>query len=353
MAGKIINMQEFLDHYKYYQAPGLDHKKIKQADILPLLENLPPAFKVEKIGKSFENRDIYGIRIGNGSTRVLAWSQMHGDESTATRSLFDLFRFLTADDEFNAIRSTIITDLSILFVPMLNPDGAERWQRETAQGIDMNRDARRTTTPEARLLQQLCKTFQPHYALNLHDQNSYYSAGNTRYPATFSFLAAPPDNNDSLYPTRQQALQLIVRVTQQLQQLLPHQIGRWSNDYEPRAFGEWFQGQRVATILVESGGYPNDEERCQVRYFHFGIMITMLHSIATNAHLQESITSYYDLPLNRENGMFDHIDRECLLTLSGKSFHSDTGYRENEKITGDLSDYGSYAEMKPKITSVP
>ena len=338
-------MKIFLDNYIRYKAPGLDFRKVKQSHILPLLENLPPSFVVEKIGKSFEERDIYGVRIGKGATRVLIWTQMHGDESTATRSLFDLFRFLAADDEFNAIRSDITENLSLLLVPMLNPDGAERWQRENAQDIDINRDARQIVTPEGQILQQLYHSFQPHFAFNLHDQNSYYSAGITRYPATFSFLAAPPDSEDSLYPTRLQAMQLIGHTHKALRDILPQQIGRWSNDYEVRAFGEWFQSNKVATILIESGGYPNDEERCQVRCFHFGIITTMLHAIAINAYNEELIEFYDTLPINRENGMFDRIDRQISITIEGKSFITDIGCRENETVIGDLSDYGSFEEL--------
>jgi len=347
MVGKISDMKAYLDNYSRYEVPGLETKKIKQSHILPLIEGLPAAlFKVEKIGKSFEGRDIFGIHIGEGKTRVLAWSQMHGDESTATRSLFDLFRFLATDDEFNSVRESIFQNLSILFVPMLNPDGAERWQRETAQGIDMNRDARRTATPEAQLLQQLCKTFQPQFALNLHDQNSYYSAGVSRYPATFSFLAAPPDADDTIYPTRRQAMQLIMHVYKKLNPFLPHHIGRWNNDYEPRAFGEWFQSQKVATILVESGGFPDDDERLKVRHFHFGVIIELLHAIATSAYAGETIESYNALPLNRENGIFDRIDRNIEVTVDHKTFVTDVGYRENEVVRGDLNDYGSYNELK-------
>ena len=338
-------MKFLLDNYDRYKAPGLDGKKINQSHILPLIEALPQAFAVEKTGRSFEDRDIYAIRIGKGATRVLAWSQMHGDESTATRSFFDLFRFLAANDEFNVVRSEIIENLSMLFVPMLNPDGAERWQRENAQGIDINRDARSAVTPEARILQQLYSSFLPQFAFNLHDQNSYYSAGVSRYPATFSFLAAPPDYEDTLLPSRRQAIQLIAHTHKALQQFLPQQISRWSDEYEPRAFGEWFQSQQVATVLVESGGYPKDEERCKVRHFHFGIIIQMLHAIAANAYCSETIEPYYSLPLNRENGMFDRIDRRTTITIAGKSFTTDVGYREDETVTGDLEDYGSYEEQ--------
>ena len=339
----MTNLHEFLEVYEQYKAPGLGKKKIAQADILPLVEALPALFHVTEVGQSFEGRALYGIRVGNGTTRVLAWSQMHGDESTATRSIFDLCRFLAADSiTFLKIRNTILSQLSLLMVPMVNPDGAQRWQRENAQGVDVNRDARRGATPEGRALQTLCRTFAPHFALNLHDQNRYYSAGVSRHPATFSFQAAPPDSADSITPTREQAMKLVVYLNQKLQPLLPQCAGRWNNDYEPRAFGEWFQAQQVATMLIESGGYPGDAERHEVRRFHFGILIEALHAIASGAYTQQQVEEYAQLPLNRENGLFDRIERRTEITIDGRTFVADIGHREGETVIGDLDDYGSY-----------
>jgi hypothetical protein len=346
-------MTNYLDIYERYKAPGLEKKAITQADILPLIKALPAPFHVAEVGQSFEGRALYGIRVGDGNTRVLAWSQMHGDESTATRSIFDLCRFLAGDSAaFLEIRNAIFSQLSLLIIPMLNPDGAQRWQRENAQGIDVNRDARRGATPEGRTLQMLCRMFAPHFALNLHDQNSYYSAGATRHAATFSFQAAPPDEAGSIPFTRAQAMKLIVHLNQKLQPLLPHSIGRWNNDYEPRAFGEWFQSQQVATMLIESGGYPDDEERNAVRRFHFGILIEALHAIASGAYAQQQTAPYEQLPLNRENGLFDRIDRRTEITVDGHTFTADVGYRGNETVTGDLDDYGSYDFMSRQVAPV-
>ncbi|MDR0691679.1 MAG: hypothetical protein LBF69_01430, partial [Prevotellaceae bacterium] len=131
-------------------------------------------------------------------------------------------------------------------------------------------------------------------------------------------------------------------LNQKLQTLLPQCIGRWNNEYEPRAFGEWFQAQRVATMLVESGGYPGDEERNEVRRFHFGILIEALHAIASGAYAQQPVEAYEQLPLNRENGMFDRIARRTEITVDGRTFTTDVGRRESETVTGDLDDYGSY-----------
>src|SRR5690606_17111784 len=41
-------------------------------------------FSVEEIGRSAEGRPLRHVQWGEGELRVLMWSQMHGDESTAT-----------------------------------------------------------------------------------------------------------------------------------------------------------------------------------------------------------------------------------------------------------------------------
>ena len=55
----------------------------------------------------------------------------------------------------------ILSTLTLHVVPMLNPDGAERFQRRNAQSIDINRDALRLQTPEGRALKALRDRLQP------------------------------------------------------------------------------------------------------------------------------------------------------------------------------------------------
>ena len=46
---------------------------------------------------------------------------------------------------------------------MLNPDGAEKFTRENAQQIDINRDAVAQQTPEGKLLYELKNKINPHF----------------------------------------------------------------------------------------------------------------------------------------------------------------------------------------------
>ena len=47
-------------------------------------------YRREEIGRSLEGRAIEHVWFGTGATHVLLWSQMHGDEPTATCALLDV-----------------------------------------------------------------------------------------------------------------------------------------------------------------------------------------------------------------------------------------------------------------------
>ena len=90
-------------------------------------------YKMEQIGGSVEGRSINHVWFGSGPIHVLLWSQMHGDEPTATRALLDIMHIL-AGHQADAPVQRLLEQLTIHFVPMLNPDGAQRFQRRNARG---------------------------------------------------------------------------------------------------------------------------------------------------------------------------------------------------------------------------
>ncbi len=113
--------------YESFKEKSLEDRRFKHSDIVPLIEQLKNKniFKVEKVGKSIEGRDIYLISLGTGKTKVFLWSQMHGDESTATAALFDIFNFFSDENAFPEFKKFLLSNLSIYIIPMVNPDGAE------------------------------------------------------------------------------------------------------------------------------------------------------------------------------------------------------------------------------------
>ena len=105
--------KQLFDKHEDYRESSLNKRRFKHRDLVPLFEKLP--FEVQKIGKSFEERDIYQIKLGNGKTKVLLWSQMHGNEATATMALLDIFKFFEAkNDIFDDLRSKISEKCTLL-----------------------------------------------------------------------------------------------------------------------------------------------------------------------------------------------------------------------------------------------
>jgi len=136
---------------------ALKHAELKQR-LQGLVTQYPEALRIRMAGRSAEGREIFLVSAGTGSRKILLWSQMHGDEPTATCSLLDIFRFFGLHGQEGWV-AQLLRDYTLLFVPMLNPDGAERGQRRNAQNIDINRDARMLQTPEGRLLKDLKGAF--------------------------------------------------------------------------------------------------------------------------------------------------------------------------------------------------
>ena len=100
-------------------------------DIKPLLKKSKSFLDVELLGKSEKDIPIYKLQFGTGTKKILIWSQMHGNESTGTKAVFD---FLNCLDEYkeDAIAQSILNNCTIIIVPMLNPDGAQNYTRVNA-----------------------------------------------------------------------------------------------------------------------------------------------------------------------------------------------------------------------------
>lgn len=323
------------DTHEQYKESALKERRFKHIDIQSLIEKLKSnaLYEVSVVGQSFEGRSISMIKAGKGKTKVLFWSQMHGDEPTATMALFDMFNFFVkSGDEFDGLRKQILDNTTLYFVPMLNPDGAEVYKRRTALDIDMNRDALRLQTPEGRLLKQLQQTLKPEFGFNLHDQSPRYSAGQTGNLATISFLATAYDHARSMNDVRRRSMQLIVSMNQHLQKFIPNQVARYSDEHEPRAFGDNIQKWGTSLVLIESGGYKNDPEKMYIRQLNYVAMLTGLQAIASGNYAQEDIKKYEQIP---ENGrtIFDLIIRNATILRNGEPVKVDVGINRNEMST--------------------
>lgn len=357
-----IFQQLFKDHHKYYES-SVNTRRFKYEDIIDLIKDLSgrERFSLDIVGKSFQGRDIYQIKWGTGDIQILLWSQMHGDESTATRALLDIFNFLKAQGDSNDdMRSELAGMVTLNFVPVLNPDGTNEWQRRTMQGIDMNRDAVRLQTPEARILKTLCKEIKPLFGFNLHDQSPYYSAGFASKPATISFLSPAYNKSKDVNDVRGRSMKLIGYLNQYLQKVVPGHVGKYDDTFNPRAFGDNIQKWGISTVLVESGGYTGDPEKEFVRKLNFGLLLDAIWSIGKGFYEEVDIMEYEKIPFNNKEYFFDLIIRNAVIKRNGLEYkvdiainHEENDYNNHRNFyykgmivdIGDMSNFYGYEDI--------
>lgn len=338
--------KQLYDAYEKYNETTIKDRRFKFEDLQPLIFNLKKngLFKVEKLGMSIEGRDINMLSIGTGETSVLLWSQMHGNESTATMALFDIFNLFESGD-FIDFKANLLSKLTIHFVPMLNPDGAELFTRRNALGVDLNRDAQRLQSAEAQILKGIRDRLDADFGFNLHDQSRYTTVGYSPNPATISFLAPaynyPKDIND----VRGDAMKVIGKMNDVIQKYAPNQVAKYDDAYEPRAFGDNIQKWGTSTILIESGGYHNDREKQEIRKLNFMSILSALEVIADKTYESEDFSKYDALPFNKRQ-LFDLKIENLTYKLEGKEYTVDAAINRFEREYDNHNKYYFYSSIQ-------
>lgn len=328
--------KELHDLHKNFEEKLLTHRRFKHVDLLRISEKF--SFEKTEIGKSFEGRSINKFKLGNGPRKILLWSQMHGNEATATMAIVDIFNFFNAS-ETHSIKSLILDNLELHFIPMLNPDGAEQFTRRTAQGIDMNRDALSLQCPESKILKEQVFDLKPEYAFNLHDQSVRYSAGYSENQAAMAFLATAYNPETEWNSVRTKARQLISGIAEVMQEYIPNKIGRFSDEFEPRAFGDNIQKWGSSLVLIESGGYGNDIEKMYLRKLNFVAILCALAGVVKNDFENYTLEQYEAIPQNQKQ-LFDlKVTNLRISTIGNEDYKVDIGINLEEKNNIDSTSF--------------
>jgi len=283
-------------------APCLRHADL-ESRLAELVARHPQRLALDTVGRSVEGREIRLLTLGRGSRRVLLWSQMHGNEPSATPALLDLVGTLLGED---APEHRLILDtFTLLVVPMLNPDGSERYERRNSQGIDVNRDAISLATPEGRLLKAVRDRFRPELGFNLHDQNRRTTVGALGIPATIALLAVAGDEKGTLTPGRERARRVCSALVRALGPFVPGGISRYDEDWSPRAFGDNLTAWGTPVVLVESGGLPPGRTHEFLTRLNYVGLLNALHGLARDDLAGETPALYERLARNAEGGYVD------------------------------------------------
>ncbi|WP_300491253.1 M14 metallopeptidase family protein [Flavobacterium sp.] len=352
---------EFKTVFQQFKEKTLSGRYITNSSIEPLLKQLGSDFKISTPAVSVKQQPIYTIEVGRGAHKIYMWSQMHGNESTTTKALFDFLNLLNST---HPLATQLKENFSFMIVPIANPDGATAYTRVNANEVDLNRDAFHLSQPESQLLRALYDSFKPDFCFNLHDQRTIFGAGNTGKPATVSFLAPAYNEEREINSVREQAIGIIVAMNATLQEYIPGQIGRFDDSFNINCIGDRFQSLGTSTILFEAGHFPDDYEREVTREYIFIAYLVAMTTISKSEHVNNKTAEYFEIPQNMivffdfiyKNIKIDAADNQKITNFAAQ-------YKEileNDKIvfeayiaeTGTLSDYYGHTEYDFKNESI-
>src|SRR5690554_326423 len=330
---------EIMNWYQGHFKNRLIGRYITLDIIKPVLECLDDSVEVSIAGYSENDREIPLLKIGTGNKKVLAWSQMHGNESTTTKALFDLLKFLTVSSDYKNQVDEFLANHALYILPILNPDGAFLYTRNNVNDVDLNRDFQQLSQKESKVLRVVFDRVKPHLCLNMHDQRTLFGLDNGK-PATVSFLSPAADAERTVTPSRQVAMENIVKMNAFLQQVIPGQVGRFDDSFNPACVGDTFQMEGVPTILFEAGHFPEDYAREKTREMIFHALLSLFDFLKINDGFIINWESYHSIPENRKN-FRDIILRNVKFADKSEAVDIAIQYVEKRK--------GNGIELEPQI----
>ena len=307
-----------LSNLSYRQNPAFPNRYISPEKLFFFLQTNYSDI-IEEIGSSYSGKPIYKMRVGSGDIKILAWSQMHGNESNSTHAMLDLLEIFKHQPE---LKEQLFSKITLDFIFMLNPDGSEKWTRRNHLDIDLNRDFLKQSSKEFPILKTLAQNGNYDYALNLHEQRTIFST-NDLHPATLSFLAPSEDFERTITETRKKAMAVIFKIYQKLNKEIPEQIARYSDEFYPSSTGDNFTKMGIPTILYEGGHFLKDYKRAGTRKYYTFALYEGLLAIAELNGSTDGWEFYREIPENKESH-FDLIyrnvrlntDYECILDIA-------------------------------------
>jgi hypothetical protein len=336
----MLDAPYFLSQYNSFKATALKNRYITNAHIEPLLASLTNRFSRTILGTSEGGLPIHALEIGTGSKRILIWSQMHGNESTTTKAIFDLCNYFELSDS-----KALLEACTLFIIPILNPDGAEAYTRFNKNQVDLNRDAKALTQSESKILRTSFESFKPNFCFNMHGQRTIFSAGNTSNSAVLSFLSPSENKERSLTITRQKSMEIIQFMNSTLQPYLTNQIGRYDDAFNDNCVGDYFQSIGTPTVLFEAGHFNEDYSREVTRKYMALALISAIDFVANNPVSGAAYKPYLDIPENDKN-FYDVIVRNALLNTSKPGEYNDIGIQHTEVLESCV------VLFKPKVVFV-
>ena len=336
----MLDIRQIEELYLSFRQEGFDRKWLNFEGLENYFSRVN--FEKEQIGSSYLGLPIYKMSFGTGEKRVLIWSQMHGNESSGTRAMFDVLNFLQTN---HSVAETILKEITFDFIPMLNPDGANINTRRNAIGIDPNRDFLVKQSTELNVLLNHIEKSKYDILFNLHDQRTIFNVGQTKEPATLSFLAPSYNLEETVNEVRQKTMGIIQAMNNDLQQVIPGKIGRYTSEFYPMSTGDNFTKMGYPCVLFEAGHYPDDYQRNETRKYNALALISGLYAIATKEDF--AFDEYETIPQNGQK-FLDVVIKNVQIKNGENSAIVDLGiYYDDiyDSVSNNVLEKGSILEI--------
>ncbi|MBX9888946.1 MAG: peptidase M14 [Flavobacteriaceae bacterium] len=306
--------------------------------IEPILQRLNTDNQLSIIGSSVLGKPIYKYVIGTGKIKIYLWSQMHGNESTTTKGLFDFLNLLHSKSD---LATKLLERFTFCCIPMLNPDGAEAYTRVNANEVDLNRDSQDLTQLESKTLRAAYESFMPDYCYNLHDQRTIFGVDESGKPATMSFLAPSYNVEREVNESRAKAINVIAAINDSLQEFIPGQVGRFDDSFNINCIGDTFQYLGTPTILFEAGHFQDDYEREETRKFVFISLLSSFIALYENDIVVNRIDDYLNIPQNKVV-FYDLMYKKVRINYDGIEKITNFAFQYKEELVENNITFNAY-----------
>ena len=224
------------------------------------------------------------------------WSQMHGDEPSATPALLDVVDTLLSGVPGG---DAILDRLTLLIVPMLNPTAppATRAATRRASTSTETRSSSRRRGPRP---QVDTRPLLAGARLQPSRPGPAHRGGRHGRPASIALLAVAGDPQGTLTPGRARARRVASLVARTVSPYVPGGVARYDEEWNPRAFGDNVTAWGTPVVLIESGGLLAGRPFTDLTRLNYVALLVVLDALARDDAAGEDPAVYEGLRRNTE-----------------------------------------------------
>lgn len=264
VVGVLARPAEMLEASSVYEfdftGPMKYEDMVEEIEKIQNLNLVSLSIEVSEIGESVEGKPLYLLKIRDRRSKdnleILVISQQHGNEPAGTTGIFSLISDLVKDYARPGEKKLDLTGITLLFVPMVNPDGTNYNSRNNANDQNINRDWLKKQEPETVAVFSVFQEYEPEIFIDLHEFTAFPYRSDfdlTYYPG---YDDSSPEELRKLHEDFETKLDPIIEAKEYPCEKISPRMETWTPG-DKRLAGNYFALEHFAvSYIVESKGMP-------------------------------------------------------------------------------------------------